>query len=115
MRPGTPGRPSSGEELWPSVTPRRSPANAAPSAEFAALHGERHRLLIEAIGQLKDDDQTVIHIRYFLEFSETEMAVALGCRPGTVWSRISRASRRLKVLIEKRFPDLAEEYQGVRS
>ena len=73
--------------------------------------GERRRLLIEAVGQLKDDDQVVIHMRYFLEFSETEMAAALRCRPGTVWSRISRASRRLKALIESRFPDLAEGYQ----
>ncbi len=91
------------------------PANAAPSAELAALRGERRRLLIEAVGQLKDADQVVIHMRYFLEFSETEMAAALRCRPGTVWSRISRASRRLKALIESRFPELSEDYEGVRS
>ena len=90
----------------------RSGASAAPSAEFAALHGERRRVLIEAVGQLEDADRVVIHMRYFLEFSEMEMAAALRCRPGTVWSRISRASRRLKALIESRFPDLAEDYQG---
>jgi RNA polymerase sigma-70 factor (ECF subfamily) len=38
----------------------------------------------------------VIACRYFLELSEAEMAAALGCRRGTVKSRLSRALGRLR-------------------
>jgi RNA polymerase sigma-70 factor (ECF subfamily) len=38
----------------------------------------------------------VIACRYFLELSEAEMAAALGCRRGTVKSRLSRALARLR-------------------
>jgi RNA polymerase sigma-70 factor (ECF subfamily) len=34
--------------------------------------------------------------RYFLDFSEAEMAAAMRVRPGTVKSRLSRALARLK-------------------
>jgi len=41
----------------------------------------------------------VIACRYFLELSEAEMAAALGCRPGTVKSRLSRARHRLREVL----------------
>jgi DNA-directed RNA polymerase specialized sigma24 family protein len=41
----------------------------------------------------------VIACRYFLELSEAEMAAALGCRRGTVKSRLSRALHRLRTVL----------------
>lgn len=81
--------------------------DAAPSPQSAALGSEQRRLLREALGQLRDREQTVLHLRYFLELSEAEMAEAMGCRPGTVKSRLSRALQRLKAVIHQNYPDLA--------
>lgn len=49
-----------------------------------------------AIAQLDDRDREVIWLRFFADLSEAETAAALGCRPGTVKSRTSRALDRLR-------------------
>lgn len=79
---------------------------AAVSPESAVLGGERQRLLLEAIGRLRKEDQAVLQLRYFLELSEAEMAQALGCPAGTVKSRLSRAAGRLRGVIEEQFSGL---------
>ena len=80
----------------------RPSGDAAPSPEAAALAGERRRLLLAALARLGDADREVIACRYFLELSEAEVAAALGCRRGTVKSRLSRALERLRrVLAEQ--------------
>jgi len=43
----------------------------------------------------REDDRAVLMYRYFLDLSEAEMAQALGCRRGTVKSRLHRAHRAL--------------------
>jgi RNA polymerase sigma factor (sigma-70 family) len=73
--------------------------DAAPSPEAAALERERDRLLLDAVARLPRRDQQVIGYRYFLDLSEAEMAQALGVRPGTVKSRLSRAMGRLRRLL----------------
>lgn len=75
-------------------------AGAAPSAERVALGSERRRELLEAVESLPERDRLVIQARYFLDLSEGEMAAMLGCRPGTVKSRLSRALTRLRRLVE---------------
>ena len=69
---------------------------AAPSPEAALLAGERRAALLSAIERLRDDDRLVLSCRYFLELSEAETAAALGVRPGTVKSRLSRSLERLR-------------------
>ena len=66
---------------------------AAPSPEAALLAGERRAALLAALGRLREDDRVVIGCRYLLELSEAETAAALGVRPGTVKSRLSRGAR----------------------
>ncbi len=87
----------------------------APSPESAALDAERRRILLDAIGRLKSEDQSVIQMRYFLGLSDIEIAEALGTRRGTVRSRLSRASRRLRDVIERHYPDLGPSAKIVPS
>ena len=69
------------------------------SAEESAVAREGRQLLADAVARLDDKDREVIALRWFAELSEAEMAVALGCAPGTVKSRLSRAMDRLRALL----------------
>jgi RNA polymerase sigma factor (sigma-70 family) len=68
---------------------------SSPSAEAAALAGERRRALVAAVNALSLDDRVVIGARYFLDLPEAEIAALAGVAPGTVKSRLSRARARL--------------------
>ena len=70
--------------------------DAAPSPEAALLGAERSEELLAAINRLPDRDREALVCRYFLDLSEAETAAALGVRPGTVKSRLSRALERLR-------------------
>ncbi len=80
------------------------PADPGPAP--AAEARERAELLLAAIGELPHHDQEVLYLRYYLDLPEREIADAIGRRPGTVKSRLSRASTRLRVVIEQHYPDL---------
>lgn len=73
----------------------------AVSPETTILDSDRRQALIVALWQLTERDRLVIAYRYLLEFSEAETAAALGCRQGTVKSRLSRALGRLRAEMEK--------------
>lgn len=75
---------------------------AAPTdaPEAAALASERDETLLAALNALSPDDRRVITCRYFLELSEAETADTLGVAPGTVKSRLFRALRRARALLE---------------
>ncbi len=73
---------------------------AAPSSESLALAADRDAGLRAALARLGDADREVVWLRYFAELSEAETAAALGCRPGTVKSRTSRALARLRAELE---------------
>lgn len=68
----------------------------APGPEAEAVASDQRRHLIDALNHLREEDRAVITYRYVLELSEAEMAAALGCRRGTVKSRLSRALGRLR-------------------
>lgn len=70
------------------------------------------RALWDAVRRLRQSDQTVIYLRYFLDLSVEETAEALKIAPGTVKSRLHRSLRRLEAVIAKDFPILIEEYAG---
>lgn len=78
-----------------------SPAAAAPSAEEQALAAAERARLAAALENLREDDQLVIAARHLLGLSESETATALGVRPGTVKSRLSRALGRLRTELEE--------------
>jgi RNA polymerase sigma-70 factor (ECF subfamily) len=66
----------------------RDPTDVGPVAEPAVR---------TALAQLDVRHRAVIVCRYYLGLSEEETARALGTRPGTVKSRLHRATRRLQV------------------
>jgi RNA polymerase sigma factor (sigma-70 family) len=71
-------------------------ARPAPAAEeFVIAQGEADAVLA-ALATLAQRDRLVIAYRYFAGLSEREMADALGCRQGTVKSRLARALGRLR-------------------
>jgi RNA polymerase sigma-70 factor (ECF subfamily) len=75
----------------------RGPEDAAPSSDAAAIAHEERSGLVAALERLSERDRMVIAYRYLLDLSEAETAVALGVRPGTVKSRLSRALSRLRL------------------
>lgn len=74
----------------------RGGATEATLPEEQVIDRERAHVLAVALGTLSDDDRLVLAYRWFAGMSEAEMAHALGCRPGTVKSRLSRAHGRLR-------------------
>ena len=74
----------------------RPSGGAAPSPEVALLAREERAELLAAVDRLAEEQRAAIACRYFLGLSEAETAAVLGCRPGTVKSRLSRALARLE-------------------
>jgi RNA polymerase sigma-70 factor (ECF subfamily) len=56
--------------------------------------------LIRALRELSLDHRTVVVGRYYLDWSEAQLAAALDIAPGTVKSRLSRALAQLAQLLE---------------
>jgi RNA polymerase sigma-70 factor, ECF subfamily len=70
-------------------------ATVATPEDAAIADEERHRV-IDAINRLSSADRLVIALRHFESMSEIDMAETLHCRIGTVKSRLSRATARLR-------------------
>jgi RNA polymerase sigma-70 factor (ECF subfamily) len=64
--------------------------------------------LWQAVRQMAKPFQEVIYLRYFLDMSESEMAEALEVPTGTVKSRLHRALRKLRGIVERDYPELKE-------
>jgi RNA polymerase sigma factor (sigma-70 family) len=74
----------------------RSSGAAAPSPAAVVAGAVRRAAVLAAIDELAEPQRQVIACRYLLELSEAETAAALGCRRGTVKSRLSRALAQLR-------------------
>lgn len=91
------------ERLALRLVERRGPGDAAPSPDAAAIAGESRAALLATLETLPERDRLVIALRYLLDLSEAETASALGLRPGTVKSRLSRALSRLRSALPEGF------------
>jgi RNA polymerase sigma-70 factor (ECF subfamily) len=78
------------------------PENHSDSPEADSIRAESSRVVIAAVQRLREHDQLPIIYRYFLDFSEAEMAAALAVPAGTVKSRLSRALARLRAELGER-------------
>jgi RNA polymerase sigma-70 factor, ECF subfamily len=100
------------EDLEPTPDANRGreavQATRAWQPEEAVLESEERRLLRGAIGQLDPVHRSVVVLKYFDEFSDTEIAAVIGCPPGTVKSRLHRARELLRNAMARQMgrPDL---------
>jgi RNA polymerase sigma factor (sigma-70 family) len=83
-------------------------ADPAPSPAERAEQTELREILWQAIEQLPAKQRAVLVLRYYSDLSEGELAEALGCRRGTVKSRLHRAHRALAEILHTSIePDIA--------
>jgi RNA polymerase sigma factor (sigma-70 family) len=126
FRPGAPFRPwllaivanearnarrSAGRRAALATRATDAPGLSASTEDLVLTSEDRDRLL-RALDQLAEIDREVISCRYLADLSERETAAVLGCRPGTVKSRLSRALERLRVLLDAT-PEPATEPGGL--
>ena len=71
-----------------------------PLPEMLPTPGPEERQELEELFALPPEDRGAIHLHYYEGYSTDEIAQILGCRPGTVRSRLSRARDRLRKLLE---------------
>jgi RNA polymerase sigma factor (sigma-70 family) len=94
-------RRSAGRRAHLATRAAHEPVSATEQgAESAVLASERDSELHVALATLREPERQVIVLRYFLDLSEAETATALGCRKGTVKSRLSRGLERLRHELE---------------
>jgi RNA polymerase sigma-70 factor (ECF subfamily) len=86
---------------------RTPPARSTP--EHITEASDEARRVWQAVASLSQGDRELLYLRYFLDSSEQELALAIGRPPGTVKSRLHRALGRLRRVIERDFPDLMRE------
>lgn len=63
-----------------------------------------------AVQRLGQQDQEVIYLRFFLDMSVEETAQTMNVAQGTVKSRLNRALKRLREVIERDHPDLKDNW-----
>jgi RNA polymerase sigma factor (sigma-70 family) len=84
-------------EGWTARAAAAAETEPPPDGPLATvLVRERAAELAGALSALGERDRTVLALRYVLDLPEREIAAVLGCRPGTVKSRLSRALDRLR-------------------
>ncbi|WP_338494332.1 RNA polymerase sigma factor [Streptomyces sp. SJL17-4] len=88
----------------------RIPESADPAV--AAVERERSRRLLDALDGLSEDHRQVVIHRYLLELDETETAQALGWPRGTVKSRLSRALKKLGLVLGENLTEGPEGPEG---
>lgn len=90
---------------------QRDPVSA-PSPETLTAEATQAYVLWQAVRCLQPAEQEIVYLRYFLDMPVDETAQSLNIAPGTVKSRSHRALKRLRHIIERDFPQLAETYDG---
>jgi len=79
-----------------------------PSIEEKGAQSMQADELWKAVQSLGVADRQIVYLRYFLDLSVSDAAVALQIPEGTVKSRLSRALEKLRSIIRDDFPVLLE-------
>jgi RNA polymerase sigma factor (sigma-70 family) len=78
--------------------PDQGPGGEDPAE--AAVSADRRARLMRAVDAMPGDDREVVVCRFFMDLSVEETARVLSCAEGTVKSRLHRALRRVREVIE---------------
>jgi RNA polymerase sigma-70 factor (ECF subfamily) len=68
--------------------------------EYLLEQAETRQEVWSALGRLSPPHRAAVVQRYYLDMSETEMAVNLGCPSGTIKSRLHAARTHLRLLLQ---------------
>ena len=71
-----------------------------PLPDTLPAPGPEEREVLAELFDLPPEDRAVIHLHYYEGYSTVEIAQMLGCRPGTVRSRLSRARDKMRKQLE---------------
>ncbi|MCY1143023.1 SigE family RNA polymerase sigma factor [Actinoplanes sp. Pm04-4] len=93
-----------GRRLWRREVPAAAPPDR-PTPGDAYAHRDTAEVVLAALRELPPGQRVVLVLRYWAGLSEQEIATQLGCSPGTVKSRASRA-----IATMRRTPALADAF-----
>ena len=82
-----------------------SVADLGPSPSTIARQADDRRLLLEALRRLPADQQLLLELHYWEDLPPAELAQVFDIEPTTVRTRLHRARKQLKVLIERESED----------
>jgi RNA polymerase sigma-70 factor (sigma-E family) len=71
------------------------------SAEAGAVAGDEHRRMIAALRTLPARQREALVLKFYLELSEAETAVAMGVSPGSVKTHVHRGLAALALVLEE--------------
>ena len=80
---------------------RPNPPPDMPSAEYGTLVRLEQSAVVAALRKLPDRQREAIVLRYYADFSEAEVAAAMGISRGAVKSHTARAMAALRVDLEQ--------------
>lgn len=89
-----------------TINRAKSHATSAWMRHRAAMEGQiafeepEERDLDEALGKLKPDDRTLLHLYYYQELSTREIAELLDRKESTVRTQLTRARQRLRTILK---------------
>ncbi|GAA4686824.1 SigE family RNA polymerase sigma factor [Phytohabitans rumicis] len=72
-----------------------------PSAESGALDTLRHDTVVAALRALPTRQREALVLRYYLDLSEADIAITMGCSRGAVKSHCSRGMAALRETLER--------------
>lgn len=92
-------RPQIALDHTPDDAPGVAVFDPAPGPDELLEHAETQEAIWDALAQLSPEQRGAIVLRYYLGFSETEIAAEQNCPPGTVKWRLHTARQRLRDLL----------------
>lgn len=79
---------------------KASRTNVPLNEEITAAYSEESYELLDTIRQLPEKDRDAVYLYYYEEYTIKEIAKILGEREGTIRSRLSRARKKLRAIME---------------
>lgn len=76
-----------------------TPIGEVVTPEVAAVTAEQRAIVLRGLNRLPAEDRLVLALRFFEDMTQADIAQVLDCPVGTVKSRLSRATSRLRQVL----------------